>query len=113
LETGPIRRLGASSYSLYLTHGPIVVIVYERLVAGHVRQGVPLFLVSLAVVVPLTIAFARVFAAVFETPRPLARAVTIVAEIPRQRRGSGERDDVHLPRRVATASGPVRHAPLG
>ena len=68
LDTRPLRNLGLSSYSLYLTHGPIVVVVYERVVAGRVRQGVPAFLVSLALVVPLTIAFARVFASVFETP---------------------------------------------
>jgi peptidoglycan/LPS O-acetylase OafA/YrhL len=68
LDTRPIRRLGRSSYSLYLTHAPIVVIVYDKLVAGRVRQGVPAFLVSLAVVVPLTILFAQVFAMVFETP---------------------------------------------
>jgi peptidoglycan/LPS O-acetylase OafA/YrhL len=68
LEARPIRHLGASSYSLYLTHGPIVVVVYERIVAGRVRQGVPAFVVSLALVVPLTIVFARVFASVFEIP---------------------------------------------
>jgi peptidoglycan/LPS O-acetylase OafA/YrhL len=68
LEARPIRDLGASSYSLYLTHGPIVVVVYEKVVAGRVRQGVPAFVVSLALLVPLTIAFARVFASVFEIP---------------------------------------------
>ena len=68
LDTRPIRRLGRSSYSLYLTHAPIVVIVYDKLVAGRVRQGVPAFAVSLAVIVPLTIVFAQVFAMVFETP---------------------------------------------
>jgi peptidoglycan/LPS O-acetylase OafA/YrhL len=68
LDTRPIRNLGTSSYSLYLTHGPIVVIVYDKFVAGRFRQGVPAFLVSLAVAVPLTIAFARVFATVFEAP---------------------------------------------
>jgi peptidoglycan/LPS O-acetylase OafA/YrhL len=68
LEARPIRNLGASSYSLYLTHGPIVVVAYEKIVAGRVRQGVPAFLVSLALVMPLTIVFARVFASVFETP---------------------------------------------
>jgi peptidoglycan/LPS O-acetylase OafA/YrhL len=73
LDARPMRSLGASSYSLYLTHGPIVVVVYEEIVAGRVRQGVPAFLVSLAVVLPLTIVFARVFASVFETPfRPSA-----------------------------------------
>jgi peptidoglycan/LPS O-acetylase OafA/YrhL len=68
LDARPIRSLGSSSYSLYLTHGPIVVVVYEKLVAGRVPQGVPAFVVSLALVVPLTIAFARLFASVFETP---------------------------------------------
>jgi peptidoglycan/LPS O-acetylase OafA/YrhL len=68
LDTRPIRRLGTSSYSLYLTHAPIVAIVYDKLVAGRVRQGVPAFLVSVAVVVPVTIVFAQVFAMVFETP---------------------------------------------
>jgi peptidoglycan/LPS O-acetylase OafA/YrhL len=68
LDARPIRALGASSYSLYLTHGPIVVVVYEKIVAGRVRQGVPAFVVSLALVLPLTIAFARGFASVFEIP---------------------------------------------
>ncbi|HEX4670989.1 MAG TPA: acyltransferase [Solirubrobacteraceae bacterium] len=68
LDTRPLRSLGASSYSLYLTHGPIVVVVYQQLVAGRIRQGVPAFVVTLALAVPLTIVFARVFASVFETP---------------------------------------------
>jgi peptidoglycan/LPS O-acetylase OafA/YrhL len=36
--------------------------------AGRVAQGVPAFLVTLALALPLTIAFARVFASVFEIP---------------------------------------------
>jgi peptidoglycan/LPS O-acetylase OafA/YrhL len=68
LDARPIRHLGASSYSLYLTHGPIVVVVYEKIVAGRFRQGVPAFVVSLVLVLPLTIVFARVFASVFEIP---------------------------------------------
>jgi peptidoglycan/LPS O-acetylase OafA/YrhL len=76
LDTRPIRNLGASSYSLYLTHGPIVVVVYEKVVAGRFRQGVPAFVVSLALVLPLTIVFARVFASVFETPFRRSRSRT-------------------------------------
>jgi peptidoglycan/LPS O-acetylase OafA/YrhL len=68
LDTRPLRSLGTSSYSLYLTHGPIVIVVYEEVVAGRVRQGAPAFLVTLALTVPLTIAFARTFASIFETP---------------------------------------------
>jgi peptidoglycan/LPS O-acetylase OafA/YrhL len=66
LEARPLRALGGCSYSLYLIHGPIVVVVYERLVAGRVAQGVPAFLVTLALALPLTILFARGFAALFE-----------------------------------------------
>ena len=36
--------------------------------AGRVRQGVPAFLVALGPALPLTVVFARVLAAVFETP---------------------------------------------
>jgi peptidoglycan/LPS O-acetylase OafA/YrhL len=71
LDARPLRALGACSYSLYLTHAPIVVVVYEKVVADRVRPGVPAFLVSLALVLPLTIAFARVFAAVFEQRRSM------------------------------------------
>jgi peptidoglycan/LPS O-acetylase OafA/YrhL len=74
LDARPIRNLGSSSYSLYLTHGPIVVVVYEKIVVGRIRQGVPAFVVSLALVVPLTIVFARVFASVFETRFRLQRS---------------------------------------
>ena len=68
LDARPIRALGDSSYSLYLTHAPIVAVVTGLIVAGRVRQGVPAFLVSLALVLPLTILFARGFASVFERP---------------------------------------------
>ena len=75
LDTRPLRGLGRSSYSLYLTHGPIVVVVCGKLVAGRVRPGVDDFLVSLAIVLPLTIAFAWAFASVFENVRPFSRPV--------------------------------------
>ena len=42
--------------------------------AGRVGLGVPFFLVSLALALPLTIGFARVFAAVFELPFQRPRA---------------------------------------
>jgi peptidoglycan/LPS O-acetylase OafA/YrhL len=68
LDSRPIRNLGRCSYSLYLTHAPIVVIVYESIVAGRIQQGVPAFIVTVAIAVPVTIVFARVFASVFEIP---------------------------------------------
>lgn len=66
LDARPMRGLGGSSYSLYLTHAPIIAIVYELIVAPWLHQGRAAFLVALAIVIPLTIAFAKAFAAVFE-----------------------------------------------
>jgi peptidoglycan/LPS O-acetylase OafA/YrhL len=79
LDTRPIRNLGLSSYSLYLIHAPIVVVVYEKIVAGRVAPGVPAFLVTLVLALPLSIVLARLFASVFEIPflrqRSSSRAV--------------------------------------
>jgi peptidoglycan/LPS O-acetylase OafA/YrhL len=66
LDSRPMRGLGSSSYSLYLTHAPIIAIVYELIVARLLHPGTAAFFVSLAIVLPLTIAFARAFASVFE-----------------------------------------------
>jgi len=99
LETRPVRNLGASSYSLYLTHGPIVVIAYDEVVAGRVHAGVPAFLVTLAVAVPATVVFAHGFAAVFE--RPYLRQVQSAAPAPHR----------SLPR-LHTAVGRLAASPL-
>jgi peptidoglycan/LPS O-acetylase OafA/YrhL len=68
LDSRPIRSLGLSSYSLYLVHEPIVVVAYERIVRPHFHHGSTAFLVMVGIVVPVTIVFARMFAAVFEQP---------------------------------------------
>jgi peptidoglycan/LPS O-acetylase OafA/YrhL len=62
------RSLGTCSYSLYLTHGPIVIAVSFGLVRGHVTSGAPMFFVLMAILLPVTLCFARLFAAVFEVP---------------------------------------------
>ena len=41
LDSRPIRGLGSSSYSLYLTHAPIIAIVYELFVAHWLHPGPP------------------------------------------------------------------------
>jgi peptidoglycan/LPS O-acetylase OafA/YrhL len=68
LNTRPMRSLGSFSYSLYLIHAPIVVAIYELVVAPHVAHGVPALLVMLAIAVPVSVVAARLFAAVFEIP---------------------------------------------
>jgi peptidoglycan/LPS O-acetylase OafA/YrhL len=78
LDSRPIRGLGSSSYSLYLTHAPIIAVVYELVVARWFHPGAAAFLVSLALVIPLTIGFAKAFASVFERrfqPRRPSRAL--------------------------------------
>jgi peptidoglycan/LPS O-acetylase OafA/YrhL len=62
------RSLGSCSYSLYLTHAPIVIAVSYGLVQGRVTSGTPMFLVLIAILLPVTVCFARMFAAVFEIP---------------------------------------------
>ena len=68
LETRPLQRLGACSYSLYLTHSPIVVTVHHVVRRLDVGSGMPTFLVTLAIAVPLAVVFAMSFAALFEIP---------------------------------------------
>ncbi len=62
------RSLGACSYSLYLTHMPIVIAVSYGLVLGRVTSGTPMFFALAAILLPVTVSFARLFAAVFELP---------------------------------------------
>jgi peptidoglycan/LPS O-acetylase OafA/YrhL len=83
LDSRPLRSLGSFSYSLYLTHAPIVIAVSYGLVLGRVASGTPTFLVLTAILLPTTVLFARLFAAVFELPfqrhrgwAPLRRAVS-------------------------------------
>lgn len=92
LDLRPLRSLGGFSYSLYLTHAPIVIAVYYGFMHGRVPTGVPMFLVLCAITVPLTVVFARLFAEVFELPF-------------QRRRGWGAvRDAVHLPSRFRTVT---------
>lgn len=68
LDSRPIRSLGLSSYSLYLVHAPIVAVVYTLIVGPRFHHGANAFLVMAAIVVPVAVVFARMFAAVFEQP---------------------------------------------
>ncbi len=85
LDARPLRSLGSFSYSLYLTHLPIVIAVAYGLVLPRVPTGTPTFLVLVAILVPTTILFARLFATFFEIPfqrhrgwRALLRSVSPV-----------------------------------
>jgi len=128
------RSLGSCSYSLYLTHAPIVIAVSYGLVLGRVTSGTPVFFVLVAILLPLTVCFARLFAVVFEIPfqrhrgwTPLRQAMSArlrLALVARgaswasgQRSQAGERCRPAPPRpaadRVRPASRPAAPAPPG
>jgi len=68
LDSRPIRTLGLSSYSLYLLHEPIVIVVYRRFVLERYHHGPTAFLVAVGIALPLSIAVAWLFATLFERP---------------------------------------------
>ena len=49
-------------------HLTIVVVIYQRLVLPRFHHGDLAFLVAVGIVVPVTIAFAQLFASLFERP---------------------------------------------
>jgi peptidoglycan/LPS O-acetylase OafA/YrhL len=87
LDTRPMRSLGSFSYSLYLTHAPIVWVIRQEIVGPRVAPGVPTFLATLALAAPVTILFARAFAAVFELPFQRNRSWSALATAARQATG--------------------------
>ncbi len=68
LDTRPLRGLGSFSYSLYLVHAPIVIVIDVLAAQEHVPLGLPRLLVLSVTAVPLAVLFAWLFASVFEFP---------------------------------------------
>ena len=80
LATGPVRSLGAVSYSLYLVHLPIVMVINRKLVAPHVSGGLHEFALTVALAIPLSVLAAWVFAQIFELPFQRYRSWTALHE---------------------------------
>jgi peptidoglycan/LPS O-acetylase OafA/YrhL len=87
LDSRPIRNLGLCSYSVYLLHEPIVILVFARFVLPRYHHGPTAFLVMAAIVVPVTLALAWTSAMLFERPflRQRGRKVEQVPATPRFR----------------------------
>jgi peptidoglycan/LPS O-acetylase OafA/YrhL len=68
LDTRPLRSLGGFSYSLYLIHVPIIMVVARLVALRFVDRGLPAFWFTLVVGVPLAVIAARLFSRVFELP---------------------------------------------
>ena len=91
LDSRSLRALGTFSYSLYLIHVPVVAVVSRLLVGPRVPDGIPTFLVTTAIAVPVALLIARGFAAVFELPfqRHRSAGALLVALRRGQRDGKG------------------------
>ncbi|MFI6789750.1 acyltransferase family protein [Nonomuraea sp. NPDC050383] len=85
LDSRPIRSLGSFSYSLYLVHAPVVVVLHHFVVAPRFEPGVTGFLVLLALAVPVSVVFARGFAALFELPFQRHRGTAALRAAVRER----------------------------
>ncbi|MFD7000431.1 acyltransferase family protein [Streptomyces mirabilis] len=68
LATRPMRGLGDFSYSLYLVHLPIVMIVCRKMAPHFVSPGLPAFWFTLTLALPASVLAAWLFAKLFELP---------------------------------------------
>ncbi|MET7682470.1 acyltransferase [Streptomyces sp. NPDC005423] len=68
LATWPVRRLGDFSYSLYLVHLPIVMVVSRKIAPHFVAHGAHTFAFTLLVGAPASVLCAWLFSEVFEMP---------------------------------------------
>ncbi|MFJ8027218.1 acyltransferase family protein [Streptomyces sp. NPDC096311] len=68
LATRPMRGLGDFSYSLYLVHLPIVMIVCRKMAPHFVSPGLPAFWFTLTLALPASVLGAWLFAKLFELP---------------------------------------------
>ncbi|MFF3656840.1 acyltransferase family protein [Streptomyces olivochromogenes] len=68
LATRPMRGLGDFSYSLYLVHLPIVMIVCRKVAPHFVSSGLPAFWFTLTLALPASVLGAWLFAKLFELP---------------------------------------------
>jgi peptidoglycan/LPS O-acetylase OafA/YrhL len=93
LDTKPMRSLGSFSYSLYLVHLPIVMIISRKLVMPHIGRGVGALGLTLTLSLALSIPFAWGFAKLFEFPfqryrswREVGTAIASLAAATRRRK---------------------------
>ncbi|WP_405841068.1 acyltransferase family protein [Streptomyces sp. NBC_01518] len=68
LTTRPLQRLGDFSYSLYLIHLPIVLVVIRRVAPHFVAPGLHTFCFTLLLGLPVSVLTAWLFSQIFELP---------------------------------------------
>lgn len=98
LTTRPIRSLGDFSYSLYLIHLPIVMVVIRRVAPHFVSPGMPTFCFTLLLALPVSVFGSWLFSRVFEMPFKRNRSWKSMMAAGRSRRPvKGARDGRRLP----------------
>ena len=68
LTARPLQVLGDASYSLYLIHLPIVLVVIRRVAPHFVAPGMPTFCFTLLLGLPVSVLSAWLFSRIFELP---------------------------------------------
>lgn len=68
LTARPLQVLGDASYSLYLIHLPIVLVVIRRVAPHFVAPGMPTFCFTLLLGLPVSVLTAWLFSRIFELP---------------------------------------------
>ncbi len=68
LDSRPLKQLGSFSYSLYLIHLPIVVVITQKLVIPRLGRDTVSFAVATVLAGGLSLVGAWVFAKLFEAP---------------------------------------------
>ncbi|WP_329406191.1 acyltransferase [Streptomyces sp. NBC_00704] len=98
LSTRPVRALGDFSYSLYLIHLPLVMVVIRRVAPRFVAPGMPTFCFTLALALPVSVLAAWLFSRVFEMPFKRNRSwKSMVADGRSRWSARGARDGGRLP----------------
>lgn len=95
LDVRPVKALGGYSYSLYLVHAPVVVAVGTLLVEPRFGFGLDALAVMVLVALPLSLVWARLFAAVFDLPFQRHKSWSALGHAARSRvlSGSGRRQN--------------------
>jgi peptidoglycan/LPS O-acetylase OafA/YrhL len=103
LTTRAARGLGGFSYSLYLIHLPIIMVIGRGIAPHVVGRGLPAFWFTLVLGVPISVLAARLFSLAFELPFQRHRSWAALLAALRSR---GRHRSKRLPERAIRLCGP-------
>ena len=97
LNTRPMRKLGDFSYSLYLIHLPVVLVVIRRVAPHFVSPGMPTFCFTLLLGLPVSVLGAWLFSEIFEMPFKRNRSWKSLVAVGRSRPDAQPRPSTTVP----------------